>query len=183
MAANYPILHVYVEIHPKILETRVSDLALSFIQKGTFNFAVKQVPDLAYLTERYEWEQSGEFEHGIFGTINDPAKYLAGYNQSHRPLTISDPNEPIGAVQIIGNQMIFLRKGVSLNHDRDGYNFGTANDQFYTAIGFSDVIKEFLGKGYVLVVNDNLALIESTDSIPRKLEPPTLEDMAKIGLS
>ena len=107
---------------------------------------------------------------------------FAGYNSIHLPLMISDPDVSLGAVQVLGKQLIFLNHGIPLHQHRDGYLFGFSIHQFYTTAGFVQVIKEFLEKSYELVVNDDIMLIQKPDFVVRELRKPTLEDLTTLGL-
>src|SRR3989344_1813456 len=152
MTENYPILHVKSGVYPEMLYSTISDVALQFISENCVsNFNVRRTPSVDHLQRRLNWMKSGAGQES-FGTIDDKLPYLAGYNKNTLPLMISDPNADSGALQVIGHQLVFLSRGLPLHQHRDGYLFALTDDGFYTATGFTEVVQEFLEKGYSLVV-------------------------------
>ena len=185
MTSQYPILHTFPGRAALVLST-VHAQVQRMLSSSALNFAVNQVRSGDYLETLARYHNS-PMSSGVELDREQELDVMLGYNRSHRPLAISDPTSQRGRIQVVGDNLVFLRNGIPIDTERDGYLFSYALDQFYTDRTFAQVIKEFLDAGYRLCESeeDPFGLLQgpSPSNMPGKIIPVTLDKVLEAVAS
>jgi hypothetical protein len=149
---SYPIL-LKESIIPTLSDGTISDIVLSYIRRElTFQVSLVENDEILHMHAKYldDVINGKDLSYQHLADIGP----VMGYNRKYLFPTISNPKNSRGAIEIIGNKLIFYERGNPLHSMRDSFVFGYAHYQFFVARDPAAIAQEFLEKDYALFLGE-----------------------------
>ena len=174
---KYPILKITSGILPKLINGKVSDVAIGLLESNPVNFSFHQMSSNENIKQQFDYLKS---------VLNKDVEYqpdnriglIMGYHRHYGHIMLSDPSKESGLIQVVDNLLIFNPNLSPLNKQRDSYLFSSVNE-YFTSINFTDIVAEFTSKGYTLKKSTNIKYMIKGMDYKKLSDLPTirLEDL------